>query len=124
MTKHISWSLVDLTRPAAELAEELGCNVLAVYRARQRLGIVVPKISGGARPGAGGPRFGNQNRKGKTLPDSMTQYQLRIPPALLDAIKKEAKRTHTTASEVIRLAIVAHLHRIQHGATEETQISQ
>lgn len=122
MTKRISWSLVDLTRPAAELAEELGVNVQTIYRVRHKLGIAAPNLSGG-KPGnkGGGAREGAGRPKGSRNADSMTQYQLRIPPDILNAVKAEAKRTRTTASEVIRLAIVSHLNRVEHGAEEKKE---
>lgn len=117
---HIKWSLVDLTRPATELAQELGVSLPAVYAARKRLGIETPNLAGGAMPGAGAPA-GNQNRKGKTLADAMKPYQLRLHPDLIERIQTEAKRTRTTASEVVRLALVAYLHKAEQHGTEETK---
>jgi hypothetical protein len=116
----IKWSLVDLTRPAPELAQELGVHVNAVYNARKRLGIEAPNLAGG-KPGnnGGGPRYGNQNRKGKTLADSMKPYQLRLHPDLIERIQAEARRTRSTASEVVRLALVAYLHKAEQHGTEE-----
>lgn len=119
---NIRWSLVDLLRPASELAEELGVHVNAIYNARRRLGIQAPNLAGG-KPGnnGGGPRYGNQNRKGKTLPESMKPYQLRLHPGLIERIQAEAKRTRTTSSEVIRLALIAYLHKVEQHGTEEAE---
>lgn len=118
------WTSVDLTRPAHDIAQELGCAVSLVYRARKRLGVDVPNMSGGKIGNkGGGARPGNQNRKGKTLADAMTPYQLRLPRDIIEAVKAEAARTNTTASDVIRLALTAHLkHEEAHGA-EETQVN-
>lgn len=117
---HIKWSLVDLTRPATELAQELGVSLPAVYAARKRLGIEAPNLAGGKLGNnGGGPRYGNQNRKGKTLADSMKPYQLRLHPDIIERIQAEAKRTRTTASEVVRLALVAYLHKAEQHGTEE-----
>lgn len=118
-SKRIKWSLVDLTRPASELADELGISLAAIYNARKRLGVEAPSLAGGAREGAGGPRYGNQNRKGKTLPGSMKPYQIRLHPDLIERIQTEARRTRTTASEVVRLALVAYLHKAEQHGTEE-----
>jgi uncharacterized protein YjcR len=119
--KNIRWSLVDLTRPAAEIADELDCDVSLVYRARKRAGIVMPNMSGGKIGNKGGAPMGNQNRKGKTLMDAMTPYQLRLPRKIIELIKDEAKRSNTTASDVIRLALISHL-KLDANGTEETQI--
>lgn len=117
---HIKWSLVDLTRPASELAEKLGVSLNAVYNARKRLGIEAPNLAGGKIGNkGGGPRYGNQNRKGKTLADSMKPYQLRLHPDLIERIQTEARRTRTTASEVVRLALVSYLHKAEQYGTEE-----
>ena len=118
---HIKWSLIDLTRPASELAEELGVTVATIYRKRKELGIIVPNMSGGKIGNKGGAPIGNQYRKGKTLADSMKPYQLRLHPDIIDRIQTEAKRTHTTASEVVRLALVAYLHKAEQHGTEETE---
>lgn len=118
-SKRIKWSLVDLTRPASELAAELGTTRQAIYAARRRLGIEVENSAGGARAGAGAPQ-GNSNRKGKTLANSMTPYQLRIPCALLELVKEEAARKRLTASEIIRLALVMYFNANAHHAEEKT----
>ena len=121
--KRIKWSLVDLTRPASELAEELGVSLNAIYNARKRLNIEAPNLAGGKiGNNGGGPRYGNQNRAGKTLPDAMKPYQLRLHPDLIERIQNEAKRARTTASEVVRLALVAYLHKAeQHGTEKEKE---
>ena len=117
---HIKWSLVDLTRPASELAQELGVTVATIYRKRKELGIIVPNMSGGkignkgggAREGAGRPR----------LEDAQVQYQMRIKPSLLEQVKTYARRRSLPTAEVIRLALVAYLNaEHQHGAEEEKE---
>ena len=119
---HIKWSLVDLTRPASELAEELGVTVATIYRKRKELGIVVPNMSGGKIGNKGGARPGNQNRAGKYKEDAHVQYQIRIKPSLLEQVKSYAKRRSLPVSEVFRLALVAYLNaEHQHGAEEEKE---
>lgn len=124
-SKRIKWSLVDLTRPASELAEELGVSLNAVYNARKRLGIEAPNLAGGAREGAGAPA-GNTNgsgNMGRRKDNALKPYQLRLSPDLIEHIQTEARRTRTTASEVVRLALVSYLHKAeQYGTKEETEI--
>jgi hypothetical protein len=106
---NIKWSLVDLTGPATELAQELGVHVNAVYNARRRLDIEAPNLAGGARPGAGAP-IGNTNgqgNEGRCKEDAQVQYQIRIRPSLLEQAKEEAKKHRIPVSELIRLALVS-----------------
>jgi predicted DNA-binding protein len=49
----------------------------------------------------------------------MKPYQIRLHPDLIERIQAEAKRTRTTASEVVRLALVAYLHKAEQHGTEE-----
>lgn len=114
------WASIDLTRPASDIAQELGCAVSLVYRARKRMGVGVPNCAGGKRQGAG-PKKGTRNRLGKTLADAMTPYQLRLPRDIIEAVKAEAARTNTTASDVIRLALTAYLKCEAPHGTEEAQ---
>lgn len=117
-----NWASIDLTRPAHDIAQELGCAVSLVYRARKRMGVDVPNMSRGKIGNkGGGARPGNQNRKEKTLADAMTPYQLRLPRDIIEAVKAEAARTNTTASDVIRLALITYLKREAPHGTEETQ---
>lgn len=106
---HIKWSLVDLTRPAPELAQELGVHVNAVYNARKRLGVEAPNLAGG-KPGnnGGGAREGAGRHK---LPDAQIQYQIRIRPSLLEQVKAYAERHKLPVSELIRLALVAYINK-------------
>ena len=105
MTKRISWSLVDLTRPAAELAEELGVNVQTIYRVRRKLGIAAPNLSGGkpgnkgggAREGAGRPKLEESEKIKMTY--------VRMLPSELEALKAIAKRKRMTYSELVRLTL-------------------
>ena len=120
---HIKWSLVDLTRPASELAEELGVSLNAVYNARKRLGIEAPNLAGGAREGAGAPE-GNNNghgNKGRCKEDAQVQYQMRIRPSVLEQVKAHARRRSLPVSEVIRLALVAYLNLEHQHETEKQE---
>jgi hypothetical protein len=118
--KRIKWSLVDLTRPASELAAELGTTTQAVYAARRRLGIITPNLSGGKPGNKGGARLGNTNRKGTG--SNLANLNIRIPAALLDAMRRDADRRKLTTSEWARLAFLAKLHEGTHNErTEEAQ---
>ena len=121
-SKRIKWSFVDLTRPASELAEELGVSLAAIYGARKRLGIEAPNLAGGAREGAGAPEGNNNGRgnKGRCKEDAQVQYQMRIRPSLLEQVKAHARRRGLPVSEVIRLALVAYLNtEHQHGTEKQ-----
>lgn len=115
---NIRWSLVDLTRPASELAEELGVHVNAIYNARRRLGIQAPNLAGG-KPGnnGGGPRYGNQNRKGTG--SNMANLNIRLPESLLQAVRSTAQKRKLTTSEFARLAFLAYINKAVQDGTEE-----
>lgn len=67
--REIDWSELDLTRDAKELAAELGCHTSIIYRMRKKAGIVVPKKSGGPRPGFGGKtKTSGQGKKKADFP--------------------------------------------------------
>lgn len=106
-SKRLKWSLVDLRRPASELAAELGTTRQAIYAARRRLGIEVENSAGGSRAGAGAPQ-GNSNR---TLPDDqrIKMTYVRMLPAEIDALKRHAARHKLTYSELVRLVLQKYL---------------
>ena len=111
---HIKWSLVDLTRPASELAEELGVSLNAVYNARKRLGIEAPNLAGGQLGNKGGAPIGNQNaigNKGNSKPDDqkIKMTYVRMLPAEIDALHAHAKRQKMSYSELVRLILQRYL---------------
>ena len=38
MAKRVNWSVVDWSKPTAQIASEMGCDVSTAYAARSRLG--------------------------------------------------------------------------------------
>lgn len=119
---HIKWSLVDLTRPASELAEELGATASTIYRKRKELGIVVPNMSGGKIGNkGGGAREGNQNRAGTG--HNMANLNIRLPEELLEDVKKTATKRKMNTSEFARQAFLLFINQGPHdGTEEETQV--
>lgn len=115
-SKRIKWSLVDLRRPASELAAELGTTSQAIYAARRRLGIITPNLSGG-KPGnkGGGAREGAGRKPIGDAP--LVQYQLRIHRELIERAKTEAEKRGLTAAELIRLALITYLNKADNGQT-------
>ena len=115
---HIKWSLVDLTRPASELAEELGVSLNAVYNARKRLGIQAPNLAGGKLGNkGGGPRYGNQNRAGTG--HNMANLNIRLPEELLANVKKTADKRGMNVSEFARQAFLLFINQGLHNGTKE-----
>jgi hypothetical protein len=106
--KNIRWSLVDLTRPAAEIAEELGTHPNAVYAARKRAGIVTENLSGGMRPNSHLPKEG-AGRPKLAEDKSIKMSYVRMLPAEIEALKKHAKRQKLTYSELVRLILQKYL---------------
>lgn len=101
----IPWPEVDLYRDAKELAEELKCHTSQIYRERKKRGIVLPKKSGGPRPGAGsgpgGPRENSGRPKNEFPPVSVFASFDSNEVERLDAI---AARLGVTRSKAIRMA--------------------
>lgn len=120
----IKWSLVNLTRPAPELAAELGVHVNAVYNARKRLGIEAPNLAGGAKPGAGAP-IGNANAKGnkgnsKPEDQKIKMTYVRMLPAEIDALHAHARRQKMSYSELVRLVLQKYLREQDKNDGQET----
>lgn len=113
---HIKWSLVDLTRPASELAKELSVSLNAVYNARKRLGVEAPNLAGGPREGAGAP-LGNQCRAGTG--HNMANLNIRLPEELLANVKKTADKRKMNVSEFARQAFLLFMHQGSHDGTKE-----
>jgi hypothetical protein len=124
-SKRIKWSLVDLTRPASELAEELGVSLAAIYNARKRLGIEAPNLAGGKEGNKGGAPKGNQNalgNKGNSKPDEqkIKMTYVRMLPAEIEALHAHARRQKTTYSELVRLILQKYLREQDKTDGQET----
>lgn len=112
--KNIKWILVDLTRPAAEIAEELDCDVSLVYRARKRAGIDMPNMSGGKIGNKGGGAREGAGRKPLPEGERNKMTYIRLLPADIAQLKAIAKRRNTNYSELVRQVL-------QKFIREETQ---
>lgn len=113
---HIKWSLVDLTRPATELADELSVSLAAIYNARKRLGIEAPNLAGGKIGNKGG---GSRQGAGRPpLEDAQIQYQIRIRPSLLEQVREYAEQHKLPVSELVRLALLAYMNKAAKNGEE------
>ena len=114
----IDWNSVDLTRDAKELAAELSCHPAQIYRARKKYGVIVPKKSGGARPGprpgagkgSGGFREG-AGRPKKEPSEKLANVALQLLPEVVEAIDNLAKKKGSTRARVMREAIAEYLEK-------------
>ena len=105
----IDWSEVDLTRPAKDIADELGVALQSVYRKRKELKVNVPHASsgprpmcGGAKPGAGRPK-GSKNLHPKENPtEPMPMLYIRVREHTRRKFVDMAERKGIPYSELIR----------------------
>lgn len=85
----IDWESVDKTRPAAELAKELGCALCTVHAAKRRYKVQQPK-------------------KGRPFSEEPMQIvNVRIPVAVYEEAKRVAKKKGKTFSLFLREALEA-----------------
>lgn len=99
----IDWSEVDLTRPAKDIAEELGITTANVYRRRKALGMKVPHESSGTRPMCGGAKPGAGRPKGsKSAAVPMVQTFIRLRESTQKTLEAAANRRGLTYSEFVR----------------------
>lgn len=117
---HIKWSLIDLTRPASELAEELGVAVATIYRKRKELGVIVPNMSGGKIGNKGGAPIGNQHRKGTG--HNMANLNIRLPETLLADVRRAADKRGMNVSEFARQAFLLLMKGPHNGAEEKSKV--
>ena len=116
--REINWNELDLTRDAKELAAELGCHTSIIYRIRKKVGIVVPKKSGGPRfgprpragKGSGGVREG-AGRPKKEPAEKLANVALQLLPAVVQEIDSLAEKKGLTRAKVMREAIAQYLER-------------
>lgn len=89
----IDWTTVDMTRPAAELAEELGCALCTVHAAKRRHKVAQPK-------------------QGRPFSEEVMQaVNVRIPAAVYERSKEVAKEQKKTFSGFLREALEEKIER-------------
>lgn len=99
----IDWSEIDLTRPAKDIADELGVALQSVYRKRKELKVNVPHASSGPRPMCGGAKPGAGRPKGsKGSAESMVQTFIRLRESTHKTLETAANRRGLTYSEFVR----------------------